>query len=99
MILFVANAVSELMRPAPDATVSGWVKLRVIVEMATPVVRVAEICAGIACMPAGRSIGAIDLLICATARVRSLDVATRNVRDFEDCGVRVINPWLAPTRA
>jgi predicted nucleic acid-binding protein len=26
-------------------------------------------------------------------------ILTRNVRDFEDCGVNVINPWTAPTRA
>ena len=143
MILLDTNVVSELMRPAPDPAVLAWVEDRDIEKMATTVVTVAEICAGIACLPtgarrkdlqtrwdrmqadgfgarilgvdkdaatmygelfaqrqrAGRSVGAFDLLISAIARVRGLQVATRNVRDFEDCGVKVINPWSAPTRA
>lgn len=35
----------------------------------------------------------IDALIVATAEVHGLTVATRNVRDFEALGVRVINPF------
>jgi predicted nucleic acid-binding protein len=34
-------------------------------------------------------------LIAAIAQVHGLVVATRNVRDFEDCGVQIINPWAA----
>jgi predicted nucleic acid-binding protein len=142
MILLDTNVVSELMRPTPDAAVLAWARLRDIEEMATTVITVAEIGAGLECLPkgarrndlqrrwdsllaegfagrimgldkdaatmyghlfaqrqhAGRSTGAFDLLICAIARVRDLEVATRNVRDFDDCGVKVINPWLAPTR-
>jgi toxin FitB len=43
----------------------------------------------------GRSLSAADSLIGATALVHGLAVATRNERDFDDLGVRVINPWLA----
>lgn len=34
-----------------------------------------------------------DGLILATAAVHQLAVVTRNVKDFADGGVRVINPW------
>lgn len=37
--------------------------------------------------------GDIDGLIAATARVNDLILVTRNVRDFEDTGVSLINPW------
>lgn len=34
-----------------------------------------------------------DLLIAATAAEHALVIATRNERDFTDCGVRVLNPF------
>ena len=37
----------------------------------------------------------VDTLIAATARVHSLVLVTRNVTDFADTGVDVINPWAA----
>jgi predicted nucleic acid-binding protein len=35
----------------------------------------------------------IDALIAATAQVHDLIVVTRNVKDFELAGVRVLNPF------
>ena len=35
----------------------------------------------------------IDSLIAATALVHGLAVVTRNVEDFERCGVACVNPW------
>jgi predicted nucleic acid-binding protein len=35
-----------------------------------------------------------DAMIAATARVHCMMVVTRNVRDFEDLGVEVFNPFL-----
>ena len=35
-----------------------------------------------------------DCMIAAIARVNGAAVATRNVSDFEGCGVEVVNPWL-----
>lgn len=35
----------------------------------------------------------IDSLMAATALEHGLVVATRNVKDFERCGVEVVNPW------
>lgn len=34
-----------------------------------------------------------DLLIAGVAAVRGLIVVTRNVKDFEGLGVRILNPW------
>lgn len=42
---------------------------------------------------AGRPISQFDAQIAAIARAMGADVATRNVEDFERCGVKVINPW------
>jgi predicted nucleic acid-binding protein len=35
----------------------------------------------------------IDALIAATARVHSMIVVTRNVKDFELTGIQVFNPF------
>jgi len=35
----------------------------------------------------------IDGLIAATAIVHDLILVTRNVRDFEDTGATLVNPW------
>lgn len=139
MILLDTNVVCELMRPAPDAAVLAWTRAHSNDELATSVVTVAEIGAGLACLPAGarrrdlvarwsrlqddgfgerifgldqaaakvygelfaqrqragRSMAAFDFLIAAIAHIHGLVVATRNVRDFEDCGLQIINPWTA----
>lgn len=44
---------------------------------------------------AGRPISHADCQIAAIARSRGAAIATRNVRDFDDCGVKVIDPWQA----
>jgi len=41
----------------------------------------------------GRRVAQADMLIAATALVHGLSLATRNVRDFEGCGVTVVNPF------
>jgi len=43
----------------------------------------------------GRSVKVIDAQIAASAAARGFPVVTRNVRDFDGCGVDIINPWLA----
>jgi predicted nucleic acid-binding protein len=42
---------------------------------------------------AGRPIDAFDAMIAAIARSQAAAVATRNVADFEGCGVPVLDPW------
>jgi toxin FitB len=41
----------------------------------------------------GRPVSQSDAMIVAIARSRNAAVATCNTRDFEGCGVRLINPW------
>jgi toxin FitB len=44
-------------------------------------------------LPLSRTIGVADALIAATAIVHGMAMVTRNVRDFEECGVELVNPW------
>ncbi len=41
----------------------------------------------------GRPISHADGQIAAIARVRGAKLATRNVADFEDCGLDIVDPW------
>jgi len=41
----------------------------------------------------GRPIAQADAQIAATARSRGAALATRNVSDFDGCGIEVVNPW------
>lgn len=41
----------------------------------------------------GRPISQPDGMIAAIARSRHAALATRNVADFQDCGLRIIDPW------
>ena len=41
----------------------------------------------------GRPISITDAQIAAVARSRAAAVVTRNFRDFEGCGIDVIDPW------
>jgi predicted nucleic acid-binding protein len=43
----------------------------------------------------GRPISHFDAQIAAIARSARAAVATRNVDDYGDCGIRVVNPWIA----
>jgi predicted nucleic acid-binding protein len=42
---------------------------------------------------AGRRLAMADGLIAATALEHGLTIVTRNVRDFENLGVTIFNPW------
>ena len=42
---------------------------------------------------AGRPISQFDCQIAAIARAQGASVATRNIGDYEGCGVAVIDPW------
>ena len=44
---------------------------------------------------AGKPIMDADCQIAAIARACNAAIATRNVKDFEGCGIDVINPWNA----
>ena len=40
-----------------------------------------------------------DMLIAATAQIHALTVVTRNVRDFDGCGIGVLNPFAVQERS
>ncbi len=42
---------------------------------------------------AGRTVASADCQIAAIAHSRGMTVATRNVRDFEDIGIEIVDPW------
>ena len=42
---------------------------------------------------AGVAMDPMDAQIACIARCRDATLATRNERDFSDCGVRLVNPW------
>jgi predicted nucleic acid-binding protein len=44
---------------------------------------------------AGKQISQFDTMIAAVARSAGATLATRNVKDFVDCGITVIDPWAA----
>jgi len=44
---------------------------------------------------AGRPIAQADCQIASIAHVCGATIATRNTRDFECCGIDLINPWTA----
>lgn len=45
----------------------------------------------------GRPVSAADAQIAAVCRSHGASLATRNVTDFDDVGVDVIDPWVAAT--
>jgi hypothetical protein len=42
---------------------------------------------------AGRPTKPTDLMIAAIALAHDASIITRNVRDFDGCGVAIVNPW------
>jgi len=42
---------------------------------------------------AGRPISQFDAMIAAIAQSHGAAVATRNARDFDRCGIQILNPW------
>lgn len=41
----------------------------------------------------GKPVSHANAQIAAIARVRGAKLATRNVADFEDCGLDIVDPW------
>jgi predicted nucleic acid-binding protein len=49
------------------------------------------------CRRAGRPTGTSDMQIAGIAISRNIPIATRDVHDFEDISVKLVNPWNTPT--
>lgn len=87
---------AERKDPGKAAILRAWLDAHVLPAFAQRVldvdVDVARRCASLQAT-APRNVP--DAFIAATALVHGMTVVTRNVRDFEAMGVRVLNPWVS----
>ncbi len=137
MILLDTNVLSELMKPAPAASVVDWMASQSAASLYTTSITQAEILHGVMLLPAGKRRNAIeaaaesmfnedfggrilafdsdaarlyahlaaqrrragrpishfDAQIAAIALSTGAAIATRNVTDFDNCGLKIVNPW------
>lgn len=79
---------------ADGAKLSVWLQRDVIPRFAGQILPVDEqVALQAAALHVPRRRPERDAWIAATARVHRLTVVTRNVRDFTDAGVEIVNPW------
>ncbi len=92
MQLVDTNILSELMRAQPDAGVLAWLQRHEVLAVTTDVARCAGALRG-QLQLRGQTRSQADMLIAVTAQIQPLTIVTRNVRDFDGCGVAVLNPF------
>ena len=46
----------------------------------------------------GQPISQFDAMLAAIANANDATVATRNIRDFANCGIKLVDPWKIPNR-
>lgn len=139
MIILDTNVVSELLRPAPAASVAAWLAAQEGSRVYLTAIGAAELRLGVALLPAGRRrdtlelaidamlaedfrrrilpfdeaaahayaaiaaarraagrpISQSDAQIAAIALACDASLATRDIADYEGCGVTLIDPWVA----
>jgi len=137
MIILDTNVISEMLTPAPDASVEAWLAAQPPTSVFTTAITQAETLYGLRLLPggkrrsqleaaiqpifaedfedrvlsfdpqaaeiyariavvrrqAGRPISQFDAQVAAIALSRGAALATRNVADFADIGLTIINPW------
>jgi predicted nucleic acid-binding protein len=86
----------ERRNSSQGAILRNWLESRILTEFDGRILpvdtEVARLCAALH-VPDKR--GERDALIAATALVHGMTVVTRNVTDFEQTGVPILNPWDA----
>ena len=88
----------QIAEPARRGRLSGWIETvkfrfgaRIVAVDEAVAEQAGRMRAGAAAV--GRTADPLDVLVAATARVRSMTLATRNVKDFAALDVIVFNPW------
>ncbi len=80
----------------PTARLLAWfdafVQRHEVLPVTTDVARRAGVLRG-QLQARGQTRTQADMLIAATAQIHALTVVTRNVRDFDGCGIAVLNPF------
>ena len=95
------RGISRLAISAKRSALEHWVRAELVERFGTRLLAVsADVAARWGSMAGvsdarGQPLPVIDALIAATGLVNDCVVVTRNTADFERCGVRCINPWLA----
>jgi len=83
----------------PNQRVSEWLEgfLNSRCEVLSVTVEVAKRCGTLRGLLTARGISRTqaDLLIAATAEVHQLTLVTRNVGDFQECAIALLNPFSA----
>lgn len=74
MIILDTNVISELMRPAPDANVVGWLSAQPGASLFTTAIAVAEIHYGVRLLPGGKRRVALEQL---AAEIFTIDLGGR----------------------
>jgi toxin FitB len=72
----------------------GWFEKHVLERFEHRILPVTtEIALHAAKLQRSRTRATEDTLIAATAQINSMKLATRNIQDFNDAGIEIINPW------
>ena len=79
MIILDTNVLSALMQRSAEMKVVDWLDKQPRLSIWTTSVTILEIRFGLQILPQGKR--------------RSATIATRNISDFQDLSVSVVNPW------
>lgn len=94
LVLEVGALLSKRKDPLQGERLQSWIDQQVLPAFSNRIlpvdVTVAKYCASLH-VPNPKADR--DALIAATAIIHGMSVITRNVRDFKDMGVKLINPW------
>src|SRR3984893_1843522 len=96
--LLDTNCISEVVRLTPDARVMAWIEAVEESLLYLSVLTMGEIRKGLAALPQGKRRSRletwleVELQAHFSGRILSMDVS-RNVGDFRNTQVPVVNPW------